>query len=500
MTKLNRVIMQYFQWYTLNNGELWNSVKEQSQHLADIGITALWLPPSNKAKLGSADAGYGVYDLYDMGEFYQKGTVRTKYGTKDEYVDAIAALHNVGIEAYADIVLNQRMGGDAVEYVAATPVSPENRLNKTGGLTEIKAWSSYIFPGRNGMYSDFQWHWNHFTAAGDEALEPSNDSSIYLFEDKEFSANVSHELGNYDYLVGLDVDYGDPEVRNETITWGKWMLDMTNVDGFRMDAVKHYSLWYSPEWLTQMRLHSGKDMFAVGEYWSSDLDILSQFINDTDGTMSLFDVPLQGEFANASMTGRGYNMSSIFDTSLVQIHPTFAVTFVSNHDTQPLQALQSVVEPWFMPIAYALTLLRQGGVPVIFDPDYYGAEYITNDTTGEPQTVILVSFRSVLDKYLYARKQFVYGEQLDYFDHVNIIGWTSLGDEEHPGSMAVVLSNGQEGTKTMNVGKPNTDYVDLMGYMNSTVTTDENGWAEFDCNEISVSVWIEADIHNLWVA
>eukprot|EP01134_Creolimax_fragrantissima_P006138 CFRG6138T1 len=497
MTKLNRVIMQYFQWYTLNNGELWNSVKEQSQHLADIGITALWLPPSNKAKLGSADAGYGVYDLYDMGEFYQKGTVRTKYGTKDEYVDAIAALHNVGIEAYADIVLNQRMGGDAVEYVAATPVSPENRLNKTGGLTEIKARSSYIFPGRNGMYSDFQWHWNHFTAADDVELGASNDSSIYLFEGREFSANVSHELGNYDYLLGLDVDYGDPEVRNETITWGKWMLDMTNVDGFRMDAVKHYASWYSPEWLTQMRMHSGKDMFAVGEYWSGDRDILSQFINDTDGTMSLFDVPLQGGFANASMAGRDYNMSSIFDTSLVQIHPTFAVTFVSNHDTQPLQALQSVVEPWFKPIAYALILLRQGGVPVIFDPDYYGATYTANDTNGDPHTVIMVSFRSQLDKYLYARKQFAYGEQLDYFDHVNIIGWTSLGDEEHPGSMAVVLSNGQEGTKTMNVGKPNTEYIDLMGYVNSTVTTDENGWAEFSCKEISASVWVEANKQNL---
>eukprot|EP01134_Creolimax_fragrantissima_P006135 CFRG6135T1 len=496
MTKLNRVIMQYFHWYTLNNGELWNNVKEQSQHLADIGITALWLPPSNKAKLGSADAGYGVYDLYDMGEFYQKGTVRTKYGTKDEYVDAIAALHNVGIEAYADIILNHRMGGDAVEYVAATPVSPEYRLNETGGLTQIKAWSSYIFLGRNGTYSDFQWHWNHFTAAGDESIASPNDSSIYLFEGKQFSANVSHDLGNYDFLLGCDIDYNSQEVHNETITWGKWMLDMTNVDGFRVDAVKHYASWYHSEWLTEMRMHSGKDMFAVGEYWDDDRDILSQFINDTDGTMSLFDVPLQGEFANASMTGRGYNMSSIFDTSLVQINPTLAVTFVSNHDTQVIQALPSV-ESWFKPTAYALILLRQGGVPVIFQPDYYGAEYTVNDTNVEPQTVILESFRSVLDKYFYARKQFVYGEQLDYFDHVNIIGWTSLGDEEHPGSMAVVLSNGQEGTKTMNVGKPNTEYVDLMGYIDSTVTTDENGWAEFGCNEISVSVWIEADIHNL---
>eukprot|EP01134_Creolimax_fragrantissima_P006134 CFRG6134T1 len=497
MTNLNRVIMQYFQWYTPNNGELWNNVKEQSQHLADIGITALWLPPSYKAYSGINDDGYGVYDMYDMGEFYQRGTVRTKYGTKDEYVDAIAALHNVGIEAYADIPLNHRIGADATENMQAKVFSSENRLNQTGGLKDITAWSNFTFPGRNGVYSDFVWHRSHFTSVNYDSSDPNVESSVYLFDGKEFSSHVSHELGNYDFLLGCDIDYNSQEVRNETITWGKWMLDMTNVDGFRMDAVKHYASWYLPEWLTEMRIHSCKDMFAVGEYWSGDRDILSQYINDTNGTMSLFDVPLQGGFANASMAGRDYNMSSIFDTSLVQINPTLAVTFVSNQDTQALQALQSVVDPWFKPIAYALTLLRQGGVPVIFQPDYYGAEYTVNDTNVEPQTVILESFRSVLDKYFYARKQFVYGEQLDYFDHVNIIGWTSLGDEEHPGSMAVVLSNGQEGTKTMNVGKPNTEYVDLMGYIDSTVTTDENGWAEFGCNEISVSVWIEADIHNL---
>eukprot|EP01134_Creolimax_fragrantissima_P006139 CFRG6139T1 len=493
MTVANRVIMQYFQWYTLSNGELWNNVKEQSQNLADIGITALWLPPSYKAYSGIDDVGYGVYDMYDMGEFYQRDTVPTKYGTKDEYVDAIAALHNVGIEAYADIPLNHRIGADATENLQAITVSPDDRLDQTGGSREISTWTNFTFPGRNGVYSDFEWHWYHFSSVDYDANDPDDDTSIYLFDGKEFSDYVSDELGNYDFLLGCDIDYNNQEVRNETITWGKWMLDMTNVDGFRMDAVKHYASWYLPEWLTEMRLHTGKDMFAVGEYWDGDRDILSQYINDTEETMSLFDVPLQYELSAASMAGRDYNMSSIFDTSLVQIHPTLAVTFVSDQDTQPLQSLQSVVEPWFKPIAYALILLRQDGVPVIFDPDYYGATYTANDTNGDPHTVIMVSFRSQLDKYLYARKQFAYGEQLDYFDHVNIIGWTSLGDEEHPGSMAVILSNGQEGTKSMNVGKPNTEYIDLMGYVNGTVITDENGWAEFSCKEISASVWVEAD-------
>ena len=38
---------------------------------------------------GTKEVGYAAYDLYDLGEFDQKGTTRTKYGTKDEYLEAI---------------------------------------------------------------------------------------------------------------------------------------------------------------------------------------------------------------------------------------------------------------------------------------------------------------------------------------------------------------------------------------------------------------------------
>ena len=57
---------------------------------------------------------HGVYDLYDLGEFDQKGTIKTKYGSKDEYLEAIVALKQAGIESYADIVLNHKMGADAL--------------------------------------------------------------------------------------------------------------------------------------------------------------------------------------------------------------------------------------------------------------------------------------------------------------------------------------------------------------------------------------------------
>ena len=115
--KINGTIMQYFEWYLPRNCALWNKVSYEAKHLNDIGITAVWLPPAYKGADGNNDVGYAVYDLYDLGEFNQKGSVSTKYGTKDEYLKAIKILHKNNIQVYADISLDHMIGADEVEEV-----------------------------------------------------------------------------------------------------------------------------------------------------------------------------------------------------------------------------------------------------------------------------------------------------------------------------------------------------------------------------------------------
>ena len=77
----------------------WQRTAQDAAHLASLGITDVWLPPAYKGQAGPMDVGYGVYDLYDLGEFYQKGAIPTKYGTKDEYIAAIQALIAEGAAA-----------------------------------------------------------------------------------------------------------------------------------------------------------------------------------------------------------------------------------------------------------------------------------------------------------------------------------------------------------------------------------------------------------------
>lgn len=490
MSAPNGVMMQYFHWYNEPDGQLWNDVAEKAEALSKVGITALWLPPAYKGTAGGYDVGYGVYDLYDLGEFDQKGSVRTKYGTKDEYIAAVAKAHEAGIEIYADVVLNHKLGGDAEEEFKVTPYAPGDRSQPIGDEVTIKAWTNFTFPGRQGKYSELEWHWWHFNAVDYNSYEQGDFEAVYLFEGKHFDDAVDLEKGGFDYLMGCDLDMGHPEVREELLSWGEWYVDLTNVDGFRFDAVKHIKAGFFPNWLQHVRKYSGKKLFAVGEYWSYEIEALHHFINVTGGDVALFDAPLHYNFSVASEKGQDYDMRSIFDDTLVKEQPALAVTLVDNHDSQPLQSLESVVEAWFKPIAYALILLRRDGYPCVFYADYYGAHYKDSGNDGGEYEIWMDSHQWIIDKFLEARSTYAFGDQYDYFDHANTLGWTRLGTDEQPGGMAVVLSNGEEGTKWMEVGQPNRTYTDITDGIKDPVVTNDEGWANFRCNAGSVSVWV----------
>ncbi|MCU0532486.1 MAG: alpha-amylase [Hydrococcus sp. Prado102] len=493
MADFNGTIMQYFHWYTPDSGTHWDEVKNNAKELADAGFTAMWLPPAYKGTGGKSDVGYGVYDLFDLGEFNQKGSIRTKYGTRQQYLDAIAALKAVGIQTYADTVLNHKIGGDASETMKATPFPQENRLQAKGGLQNIKSYTHFHFPERQGKHSSFKWHWWHFDALDYNEYNKDDRGTVYLLEGKQFDDYVALEKGNFAYLMGCDLDLQNQEVRDEITRWGKWYLETTKVDGFRLDAIKHIAAWFFPQWLDEMERFVGKDLFVVGEYWVPDLASLHWYIDLVGGRMSVFDVPLHYNFHYASRSGGNYDMRNILNNTFMQQRPTHAVTFVENHDSQPLQMLESVVEPWFKPLAYAIILLRQEGYPCVFYADYYGAEYEDWGRDGNRYKIFMPSHRWLLDKLLYARKYYAYGPQYDYFDHWSTIGWTRLGDEQHPQAMAVIMSDGAEGSKWMEVGKPNAKFVDLTEHIREPIYTNDKGWGEFRCQGGSVSVWIQQE-------
>ena len=477
----NKTMMQYFEWYIKPEEKLWKKIVIEAEKLSKLGITDIWLPPAYKAAGGKYDTGYGVYDLYDLGEFNQKGSIETKYGTKDEYLKAIDELHKNDINVYADIVLNHKMGADESEIVYAKEQQAQNRNIDSTKFKQIIAWTKYNFPNRNNKYSDFKWNYTHFD--GTDWDEKSKKSAVYRFGGKHWDENVDKENGNYDYLMGTDIDFNNEEVKEELEKWGKWYLNFTKVDAFRLDAVKHISTNFMANWIECIRKE--KNIRCVGEYWSRNLESLNNYLEKTNYDIPLFDVPLHYNFFEASNSRGNYDMRNILNNTLVKQSPGAAVTFVDNHDTQPGQALFSWVQEWFKPLAYAITLLRREGFPCIFYGDFYGIPSHDIKPMGKK-----------LEDLLKLRKYFAYGEQIDYFDNFNIIAWVRTGDEEHTNSgLVAIMSDGPGGGKLINVGEKmaNSVFYDYTGNIKETVYVDTEGNGIFYCDGGSVSVWVRKE-------
>jgi alpha-amylase len=335
----NGVLFQYFHWHNNDDGSLWREVSAKAADLKSAGITGVWLPPAYKGHQGPKDTGYGVYDLYDLGEFDQKGAVRTKYGTRQEYVAAVKALRGQQLQVYADVVLNHRCGADETEIVDVVEVSTDDR-NAVDPASHHAAeiWTRFTFPGRAGAHSQFVWNHQHFTAV-DHKVVGDDPRKIYLLAGKTFSGEVSFEHGNFDYLMGCDVDLYHQDVVDELRRWAIWYVDTTRVDGFRLDAVKHIPASFYRDFLGYLHDHyQNKELLSIGEYWATDVADLQAYLEQTDGLVKLFDVPLHMRFCEASQKGKEFDLRTIFDGSLTAVNPLMSVTFVDNHDTQPGQS------------------------------------------------------------------------------------------------------------------------------------------------------------------
>ncbi|MGX7244666.1 alpha-amylase [Enterococcus quebecensis] len=480
----NRTILQGFEWYLPADGQHWKRLTELAEVLHKKGINGIWLPPAYKGAQGLEDVGYAPYDLYDLGEFDQKGTVSTKYGTIEDYLTCIKTLKKEGIEVYGDIVFDHFMGADEEERVSAVKYRSDNRNEAVSGEEEILAWTKFTFPGRNRKYNEYTWSWRNFS--GVDFDDRRKDHGIFNFEGKGWDTEVDSENGNYDYLMGCNLDMEYPETVDQLNKWGQWYQALTDIDGYRLDAVKHIQFNYFVDWLLNRRKEKGSDLFVVGEYWNGELEKLTNYIDSSGTLISLFDVPLHYHFYEAAHSNGQYDMRNIFEGTLAKERPEWAVTFVDNHDTQKGQSLESWVDGWFKVHAYALILLRKAGTPVVFWGDMFGIPSQDVAAVGKD-----------LELLLKIRERLAYGNEMSYFDDPNVIGWVRTGtfDWEKSG-YAVIMTNAQASEKTMTISAVHAGkvFVDILGNHPTKVVLDETGAGTFPVNGGEVSVYVNEEI------
>jgi alpha-amylase len=451
-TVTNGVMMQGFYWNTpisTTAGSWWQNLGSKAQELSDAGITAIWLPPAYKG--GSAqDVGYGVYDRYDLGEFNQKGTVATRYGTIGQLQSAITALHGKGIQVYEDMVMNHLTWADAQETVNGNVV-----------------YTKFNYPGRGSTYSAYKWGYNNFTGT-----QQAPNNGWYQWKSWDFQPYANNDA--YDNLLGSEIQYnGNASNATETINWGNWITTKLSLDGYRLDATKHIYTPYVNQWLDAVKGTSGR--FAVSEAWFRNLGDMNNYAAATGGRTSLFDVPLHYTFQDMSNGNGGWDMRGLQFAGFTEANGPLSVSFVDNHDTDHQGgALYSPVTNLKM-LAYAYILTREKGYPCVFYRDYY--EY---------------GLGAQIKKLIGIRKANAYGAATEYtsVNDADVYAYSRAGDATHPGLLVLLNDGSTARTKTITTPFKSVTLTDKTGNNTSTVTTNANGTGNFPVGARGYAVWV----------
>jgi hypothetical protein len=231
----------------------WDELITKMPEIAEAGYTALWLPPPSKGGSGYS-VGYDLWDPFDLGDKDQRGTVRTRYGTKAQLLRAVEIAHRFGIRVYFDNVMNHR-AFDIPGYNAFAPTNIYPGMLPGDFHLQQIAGGYYRNWNNIGNWNDtFEIQNNPLGGLIDIALESPNINFGPNYKDQAPNPVFIRHPNNREYYMDTNLPViaggirpfngtnGDPVAENTgayVIRSALYILSETKCDGFRLDAVKH---------------------------------------------------------------------------------------------------------------------------------------------------------------------------------------------------------------------------------------------------------------------
>ena len=350
-----KVILQAFWWdYWNSNFEnsYANYLTELAPRLRELDINAVWVPPFVK-NTGTNSVGYSPFDFYDLGDKYQKGSVTTRFGTKDDVLRMIAVMHANGIEVIADAVVNHTVGAGG-ENGGAGGEDPNAWDDKWKNFRYVCYETPYIDGGQSDYWNrKGRWpkNWQNFHA--NEAHKKNDDdwTAGHWGPDNCFYEDAYGQSSN---VKGYNPVQGKNYMRDQARDWIMWFKKQTAVDGFRWDAVKHYPEWAQQDFLYNVKYSlpdfakGGEGMFSVGEFIGikDEIDNYCMRVQYANGSsefaMGGYDVPLRGAIKNGVIDGGGYgNIGSVVGEQIGMRYNDYgngfkvhrSLNYINSHDT-----------------------------------------------------------------------------------------------------------------------------------------------------------------------
>ncbi|MFI6873660.1 pullulanase-type alpha-1,6-glucosidase [Streptomyces sp. NPDC050400] len=299
-------------------------------YIKDLGTTSIWMAPifKNKPVQGEgkdASAGYHGYWITDFTQ------VDPHFGTNKDLETLIAKAHAKGMKVFFDVITNHT--ADTVDYTekkygyrpkGAFPYldSAGRPFDDSRGMAKVDA-DAFPYTPRN---------------TGEMVPSWLNDPTMYHNRGDSTWEGESATYGDFNGLDDLWTER--PEVvKGMRDIYQKWVHDF-DIDGFRIDTVKHVDLDFWTQWATALDTYAAKqgrdDFFMFGEVYSADTDVTSPYV--TRGRLdATLDFPFQDAArAYASQGASADRLAKVFADDYKyasdKANAYEQVTFLGNHD------------------------------------------------------------------------------------------------------------------------------------------------------------------------
>ena len=233
----------------------WADLIDKMPEIAEAGYTSLWLPPPTKAG-GGYSTGYDLFDPFDLGDKDQRGSIRTRYGTKDELLRMVRIAHRFGLHVYFDNIMTHR-GFDVPGFNENTPITIYPGMLPEDFPLQVTADGFYrTWPGPAGNEWNDVWKIQNYTLSDLCDISQENPNANFGASIGTTNPKISYvrQPNNPEYYMDANLPAiagpwkpfngasGDPvaeDVNSYLIRAVMYLLAETHCDGFRFDAVKH---------------------------------------------------------------------------------------------------------------------------------------------------------------------------------------------------------------------------------------------------------------------
>ncbi|WP_456100726.1 glycoside hydrolase family 13 protein [Phocaeicola plebeius] len=318
-------------------------ISSHLDYIADLGVTAIWLNPTQENDMES-----GSYHGYAITDYYQ---IDRRFGSNEDFCALVEKAHEKNLKVVMDMIFNH--------------CGSENYLFKD---KPSKDWFNYR---SNYVQTSFK------------------TASVMDIHASAFEKKIATD--GWFTSVMPDFNQRNRHVARYLLQSSIWWIEYAGINGIRQDTHPYADFDFMSQWCKEV-LDEYPYFNIVGETWLNSNVLVSYWQKDSklaapqnSNLPTVMDFPLQALMNQAfdEETGEwGGGLYKLYDyqtQDLVYANPMNLLTFLDNHDTSRFAQTDEMAKNLKRYKQAMVFLLTTRGIPQI----YYGTEILMTGDKGK---------------------------------------------------------------------------------------------------------------------